>query len=307
MTGFLTRRRFLTITAAAGASVTLGISAPGHTSWRGTALGANAEMIFAGCRPGEADAVIAACRAEIARLEQIFSLYDETSEISRLNRDGALTMPSADLLQLLRLAQWFSEQTGGAFDCTVQSAWRRLVDHFSATPDQPPQETNVAVGFSTLQIAPHEVRLPEGGAITLNGIAQGYVTDRVANLLRDMGWRDVLVNLGEVRALPGRSWPVRLATGRLQTAISDQAVATSAGSGTPFNTAGDWHHLIDPRTGVSANHVRAVTVRAPDAVTADALSTAIAVATPAEARAIAAKSPAVVVYVQDHDGQIARL
>lgn len=309
MTHLFTRRRFLTISAAAGAIATLAAAAPAHTSWRGTALGADAEMIFAGCRPAEAEAAIAACRAEIERLEKVFSLYDAASEITRLNRAGALAAPTADLLQVLNLAQWFSEHTAGAFDCTVQSTWRRLADHFAILPDQspPPQEADRTCSFRDLWIATDEVRLPPGGTITLNGIAQGYITDRVAALLRGMGWRDVLVNLGEFRALPGRPWPVRLAMGRLRTSISDQSVSTSAGAGTSFNAAGDWHHLIDPRTGVSANHFKSVTVKAPDAVTADALSTAIAVATPNEARTIAARSPTATVYLQSHDGRIIRL
>ena len=313
MTRLLNRRRFLKISAAAGVGLALSGSGVAHTRWRGTALGADAQMVFAGCKPDEADAAINICRAEIARLEQVFSLYDSTSEIARLNRDGAIPAPSADFLHLMRLASWFADRTGGAFDCTVQPLWRQLAGHFGGDPNGPApalsqiRETLKAVDHRALKIAAGEVSLPAGGAITLNGIAQGYITDRVAGLLRQMGWRDVLVDLGEIRALPGRKWPVRLAANRLQTTISDQAIATSAGSGSPLNSNGDWHHLIDPRTGMSPNHVKAATVVARDAVTADALSTALAVAAPNEFAEIAGSFPGVVIYLQDLDGHVRRV
>ncbi len=311
----LTRRRFLKITAAAGAGLSLsgtgsGHTTSGHTTWSGSALGADARMIFANCRSGEAEAAIAACRDEIARLERIFSLYDSISEITRLNHDGVIARPSADFTRLMRLAHWFAEQTGGAFDCTVQPLWMHLVDHFGDDPrGSAPEPRRLGevlrtVGYRGLKITSDEISLPPGGSVTLNGIAQGYITDRIAGLLEDMDWRNVLVDLGEVRALPGREWPVRVAGNRVRTSLSGRSMATSAGSGTPLNAAGDWHHLIDPRAGVSRNHFKAVTVVARHAVTADALSTALAVAAPGEISGIAEKFPGAAVYLQSQDGQI---
>lgn len=308
----LTRRRFLTITAAAGAGLLCGGATGGHAAWRGTALGADARMVFAGHTLAAAERAIAVCRAEVARLEAIFSLYDETSELSRLNRSGRLASPSGDLLDLMRLAKWFSERTGGAFDCTVQPLWKALAGHYARdgrnVPPAPEalREALNAVGHRRLHVTPEEIVLPPGGAVTLNGIAQGHITDRVAHLLLDLGWSDVLVDLGEVRALPGRAWPVRLAASRLGRSISDAAVATSAGSGTPLSAAGDWHHLIDPRSGECRNHFTSVSVIARRAVTADALSTALAVAEPFEVEGIAARFPEAEIWLQDPAGTVRR-
>ena len=311
----LTRRRFLTITAAAGAGVGLPLNGAGarQTKWHGTALGANARMIFANAERQAAEGAIRSCRAEITRLERMFSLYDKGSELSRLNHAGGITTPSADFLHLMQLAKWFSSETGGAFDCTVQPVWRHLVDHYAgdtatSSPDlQHLRQTLKAVGSRKLRATPEAVALPQGGAVTLNGIAQGYITDRVADLLQSMGWRDVLVDLGEIRALPGREWPVRVAVSGLRMSIGGGAVATSAGYGTRLNASGDWHHLIDPRSGVSSNHFKAVTVVAARAVTADALSTALAIAAPSEIAVIAAKFPAASIYLQHHNGRVQRL
>jgi len=126
-----------------------------------------------------------------------------------------------------------------------------------------------------------------GMAVTLNGIAQGYITDRVAELLRRAGVDDVLVDLGETRGLgrhpSGRPWRVGLADPRdpARTAreidITDQAVATSGGYGTRFDPAGRYHHLFDPATGRSSRRCLSVSVVASRATVADGAATALAV------------------------------
>jgi thiamine biosynthesis lipoprotein len=122
-------------------------------------------------------------------------------------------------------------------------------------------------------------------AVTLNGIAQGYITDRVADLLRARGWSNILIDLGEVRALDdhpeGRPWSIAIRDPKqpdqflTRLSLRDQAVATSAGGATTFDGNGRHHHLFTPETGRSASAYMAVTVVADRAVTADALSTAL--------------------------------
>ena len=219
MTRHLTRRRFLTIAAAASGVAATGASAAeaAHHIWRGSALGAEAQLLFAGTDKRTADAAIRLCLDEIERLEVIFSLYRGDSELVRLNRDGHLDQASLDLLSLVRLGRYFGDVTGGAFDMTVQPLWRYVADHFSqdtsrtAPPAGQLKSILEKVDYRRVAITGHRIALPPGAAITLNGIAQGYITDRVAELLRQSGWRDVLINLGEIRTLPGRIWPVRIA------------------------------------------------------------------------------------------------
>ena len=307
------RRRFLTVAAAAAAALPLGGIGENTVRWQGTALGADAEMRFAAASQAEALDAVTLCRNEITRLERIFSLYDRHSEVTRLNETGAIRQPSADLVAVVELARWFARRTGGAFDCTMQPLWRCLADHFSSEGrDTPPDPGAIAraiarVGHTSLSVAPGEIRLATGAAISLNGIAQGYITDRVADLLQARGWRDVLVSLGEIRALPGKRWPVRLAASRTPVALSDEALATSAGTGTRFDESGLWHHLIDPRSGRSPNHFETVTVKARRAVVADALSTALAVAAPEEIGAIAKRFPATTIILQHRDGDVETL
>jgi thiamine biosynthesis lipoprotein len=97
-----------------------------------------------------------------------------------------------------------------------------------------------------------------------------------------MGFERLLLDLGEARGLGG-PWSVEvreLGTGSdpFHLPLADSALAVSAPFGTLFEPSGRWHHLLDPRTGKPAESWRAAAVRARNATTADALSTALAVA-----------------------------
>ncbi len=191
----LSRRRFLTIAAAssalfaAGALPAVAKSAPPQATWRGgVALGgAPTSMRFDGLSDAEAAPVIAAVEAELARLEGIFSLYRPGSEISRLNEAGRLERPSPELLEVLGMSSALHEATGGgAFDPTVQPLWQVLA--LGGNKHEIAQARGL-IGFDALRFDVDAVRFEgaRGRAITLNGIAQGAITDRIAALLRARG------------------------------------------------------------------------------------------------------------------------
>ncbi len=232
-------------------------------------------------------------RDEAHRLEAIFSLYRTDSELARLNRNGRLPHPSHDFRLLLgrSLAAW--EMSGGAFNPALQPLWRFLSRHFAEEGAGPPDRREMArllalADPARIELGDGEARLAPGMALSLNGIAQGYVTDRVAGLLAAEGLSDILIDMGEIRALRGRAWDIAIAGSPDRLALSGGAVAQSAGSGTPFTADGAWHHLIDPDTGRSANRFAAVTVKAPLAADADWLSTALYVLPPARHGAVLA-------------------
>ncbi len=324
-----TRRRFLGIAATAAGLALLpgGLRAVGVPvrTWRGVALGADSVLQLAHPDPAEADRLIALCLEEVARLERVFSLYRTDSALARLNRDGVLDAPPADLVRLLSEAAAFSRRTDGAFDPTVQPLWQLYAGHFArpgADPAGPPEAVLRAarelVDHRKLRVEPGRIAFAgRGMAVTLNGIAQGYVTDRVSERLRAEGMTDVLVDLGEIRALghhpSGRPWSVGLAdplvdgrnAGTLE--IADRAVATSGGYGTPFDAAGRFTHLFDPATGGCAREWLAVTVLAPDATTADALSTALSVAPEARAALLLDRFPGTAARLTRRDGSVLAL
>ncbi|HTH15158.1 MAG TPA: FAD:protein FMN transferase, partial [Magnetospirillum sp.] len=211
-------------------------------------------------------------------------LYRDTSVLCRLNRDGGLTAPPMELVELLSQAAAMSALSGGRFDATVQPLWELYAAHFSQAGADPagPSEAAIAsvlplVGWRGVQVEPDRIRLARPGmGVTLNGIAQGYVTDRVAELLERRGMEAVLVDLGELRALgpkPDGPWSVDVEGQGVEPLVRG-SMATSSASGTRFSPT--CHHIFDPATGHSSPDIGPVTVRHARATWADGLSTAIA-------------------------------
>lgn len=301
--GRVSRRRVISIVAAAGAEL-LALSKAGAArateprtvTWRGVALGAEARIEMAHPQPETARRLILECVRLTRKYEAIFSLYRKASAITHLNRDGLLRDPPADFVHLLRESQRINALTDGAFDPTVQPVWRLYERTFGHRGARPPEPSELArarslVGLTAVRVADDLIAFARRDmAVTLNGIAQGYITDRVTDHLRRRGIESVLVDIGEIRSLgahpSGRSWRVGVSQPRDRrelirvVSLDDRAIATSGGIGTPFDRDGLHHHLFDPRTGESPNHYQSVSVIAPTAAEADALSTAVFVLPP---------------------------
>jgi thiamine biosynthesis lipoprotein len=265
--------------------------------WRGRALGGPAHITIRHRDEAVARRVVGYCVGEIERLERTFSLYRSDSEILHLNREGRLDDPSHDFRLLLGEAQRYGSLSGGAFDVTVQPLWRLYSNHFAARPGSSEgpgrseiDRTRSLVDYQGIDLDNGRAMLARSGMeITLNGLAQGYITDRIADMLRDTGMTDVLVDMGEIRALGGGTWNVGIADprqpGRIvrELSIDGGAVATSAGMSSKFDATGRFHHLFDPATGNSTDRCLSATAIAPTAMAADALATALAVSPREEA------------------------
>jgi thiamine biosynthesis lipoprotein len=301
----LTRRRVLGISAAIAG---LGLVMPAALAraaapvenlhvWRGVALGADATLILHDDDPTRARRLIGMMLREIARLEAIFSLYRADSALVRLNADGRLDAPPLDLVRLLELCGQLHRASGGAFDPTVQPLWALLRRHFEnlapGIAEGPPAaalaEARARLGFSRVDCSARRIAFARPGmALTLNGIAQGYIADRACDLLYDHGVAQALVDLGEARALgehpAGRPWRATIPDPTGGSAAVEVpfrqgafALATSSPFGTCFDAAARFSHLFDPASGESTAACRAVSVTAASAADADGLSTAIAV------------------------------
>ncbi len=294
----LSRRRVISIIAAASAIPLIPAAARDRQTahrWTGQVLGAQASIVLYHPDAAAAAAIVQRCLDEVERLERVFSLYRPESELCRLNRFGRLDAPSLDMLALLAEARRWSELSGGAFDVSVQPLFALYAAHFAASPgdEAGPSPAEIAaarrlVDYRGVVLAPDRVTLDRRGMqLTLNGIAQGYIVDRVAELLRASGVWHVLLDLGEIRALDtradGSAWRVGVRDPQSRTGLAafaeltDGGLASSGGYGLRFDIEGRHHHLFDPMTGRSANDLAGVSVIAGRATVADALSTALAV------------------------------
>ncbi|QOY64009.1 FAD:protein FMN transferase [Lysobacter sp. H21R4] len=331
------RRRFLTIaaTCAAMGSMPVRLALAGGNSspspspvvWKGSAMGALASMTLVHPDRPLAQAMIEQCVAEIDRLESVFSLYRPDSALSRLNATGVLAEPPSELVELVSFSLSLAQTSHGAFDPTVQPLLSLYFAHFAkpgASPSGPSADAiaqaRQRIGFADVEVGRRRIRLGRpGAAITLNGVAQGFVTDRVADLLLANGFGNVLIDLGEGRALgrgpDGQPWRAAVADPanpdrslfelRLG---SDQgqspALATSGGYGTRFGTDPRVHHLMDPHSGRSANHYRSVSVTAPRATLADGLSTTLSIVPPANRSPLLSEYPLARAWFVDKAGRV---
>lgn len=265
------RRRFLTIVAAFAATPA---QAQRH-SWQGRAFGAEIGMVLHG--PPELTApALAAARQVIAEVERRFSLFDPTSDLVRLNRTGRLR-PDRKFHALMQAADQAHRLTDGLFDPTVQPLWAALAR------GEDPRAAQALIGWDRVRFDAAEVRLDAGQALTFNGIAQGFATDRVAGVLAAHGLTRTLINIGEYRGAGG-PWRLGLhdpqhgALGALS--LTEGAVATSSPQATALGETG---HILH---AAARPQWSSVTVEAETAVLADALSTAAVLAPLGQLRAL---------------------
>lgn len=288
----ITRRRMISILAGAAALPLIGAGARASVhKWQGVALGANANIIL---DHEDANALTQKALLEIARLEKVFSLYLPDSQLSRLNREGALLDPAVEMLELLNISGRIYHETEGAFDPTVQPLWALHAQKYAAGQQPTTKEIRAArerAGWDNLSIAPARIAFSKPGmAITFNGIAQGYIADKVADLLRQEGVKNVLVNTGEISAQglspSGTPWPVSLAYSEQQIDLSNAAIATSSPAGTVFDQKGHAGHILDPKTGLSGGKWHSLSVIDKSAARADGLSTAFCLMDKAHIQAV---------------------
>jgi thiamine biosynthesis lipoprotein len=237
---------------------------------------------------------------EIARQEQILSDYTDASELSRLNSSAAAeAIPvSTDLLGFLEKSLEIAVQTGGAFDPTIGP----LVDLYALRDGgrwPAPEEIrkvlrHVGHGMIHLDSRSGTARLDvDGMRLDPGAIGKGFALDAAARILKEGGVQWALLDFGrQILAVGGGpdgcGFPVEVSgttagrdrpTARIY--LRDASAATSANSERGLLVDGrPLGHVIDPRSGVPATKAASVTVVAPDATRADALSTALFVQGP---------------------------
>lgn len=313
------RRRFLKILAAGSGSLSLSkLQAAGlqPVHWQGYAFGAVGRFTLYTDKPESAKELLKACFKEIQGLERIFSLYDHRSEICELNRSGRLENPDPAWFPLLKAIDRAHALTNGTFDPTIQTLWQCYSHHYLQHPESTnnpaPDALKSALqtcGWKKLRYDKRSIQLHRPSTqISLNGIAQGYITDRVSEILKGEGYSHVLVELGETRALgphpQGRPWRLAIPTADQSDSIhtvaelNQRALATSAANGSSLSQHHAVAHLIDPRNGIPAPRWKSVSVLADTATEADALSTGLSFATQAELNTIRAQRPDLEIITQ---------
>ncbi|MEJ2204195.1 MAG: FAD:protein FMN transferase [Gemmatimonadota bacterium] len=266
----------------------------------------------------QAEEAIGRAFEEMERVVPLLNRHDSASALSTLNERGLLVDPPRPLREVLREAERVHRITRGAFDPTVKP----LVDLLrlrglqgERLPDGSDlAEARALVDMSALRVAERTVRLEKAEmGVTLDGIAKGYVVDRMAAVLLDHGVRDWLVEAGgdirvAGRGIGGRPWRIGVqdpAGGAYPdvTELREGAIATSGGYEDFFSADRTVHHIVDASTATSPYHTASATVTAPTAMLADALATAAVVLAPDRALAFIETLPRCTCLLLDSDGR----
>jgi len=263
----------------------------------GQALGATVRLTVFHPERKAAEKALEEAFTKLEHIESVMSLYRPGSEISRLNAAGQLEKADPELIEVLRHAEFLSRSTAGAFDITVQSLWKAYAGAEAVNSTPTPEALRTALsktGWERVKVNGLAVRLEgDGTQITLNGIAQGFAADRIADILRKHGIGSALIDTGEINSIGHHAvkpdWTVGIRHPRARDAYLDLArlngrcLATSGDYETRFGQDFENHHLIDPRTGRSPKALSSLTIAAPTAMEADGWSTALFMMEPASA------------------------
>lgn len=238
--------------------------------------------------------------AEIKRIDAMLSTGSEDSEISKLNKSKKAEV-SEETFSLIERAKTIGLDTGKVFDISVypvMQAWG-FTDKNYRVPEKAELEEllkSVDVSKVDLDEQNHEVSFDDKMAIDLGGIAKGYTSARIIQIMKDNGVEHALINLGgNVQVLgkkpDGSDWRVAIIDPENQeqyiggVAVSDKAVITSGGYQRYFDKDGErYFHIIDLSDGFPArNGLTSVTIVSDDGTLADALSTSLFIMGPEKA------------------------
>lgn len=258
---------------------------------------------------------------EYDRLERLTSTKNAASDLSRINAAAgrAPVQVAPEVFALVELALGFAEKSGGAFDPTfaaMDGVWS-FEDGAKVAPTDDIATARSFVNYRNVVLNKEAQTIflkRLGMRLSLGGIAKGYATDNAVTILKRHGLKDFIIRSGGevfIMGNPGGAdrrvgIPKPRDTGTLaQVALSGRALNISRDMEKSFVDGGvRYHHIIDPRTGYPAHHVREVALVADRAATADALSTAVFVLGPVRGLELVEETPGAEALIVDSEHRV---
>lgn len=243
-------------------------------SWRFEAIGTLWEIESA---ESLSDAARAAVTAEIERFDREWSRFRPDSDVRRLGRDGGV-LASADAGTMLDAYRALSAATGGAVNPLVADSLAALgydADYtlVAGEPVRAPVAWEPHIAWTAAEVTASVPALLDVGALgkgrlvdLVMGVLQGVPGDLVVDAGGDIRVRGAAVRIGLEHP-----YDPRTAIGVVE--VQDQALCASATNRRAWGSG--LHHVLDARTGVPVRTWVATWAFAPDAMTADAISTAL--------------------------------
>lgn len=261
------------------------------------AMGTFVSMTLIHSSRDEAEEVMGQAFEEMNRLSALMNRYDERTAVGELNREGYLRDIPPEVAEVVSRALYYHRRSQGTFDITVKP----IIDLFKEKADENekalPSEKALkkALAFvdsNNIELRERTITFKQPGmGITLDGIAKGYIVDRASELLAAHGIQNHLINAGgDIRTMGARAdekpWTVAIQDPLKKRNYPDivhmnnGAIATSGNYEIYFDREKMFHHIVDPRSGISPEMSTSVSVIAPTTMDADALATGVFVMNP---------------------------
>jgi FAD:protein FMN transferase len=259
---------------------------------------------------------------EIKRIEHLMSPWIDSSDVTRINQSAGKewVKVSQETLRVIKKAREISELSEGGFDITVgplTQLWRvARKKGIPPSADELKKKLDL-VNFRNVMIDQEEkVFLKKRGmSIDLGGIAKGYAVDRAFEVLRTLGYKNLIVNAGGDLRVGGskldQPWSIGIQDPRSSekimatVTISDSAIATSGDYEKFFIYQGKrYHHIFNPKDGLPSDGCQSVTIICKEGMVADALATAVFVLGPEKGYVLCQKLKGVDCLIVDKEGKI---
>ncbi len=256
--------------------------------------------------------------AELKKVDAEFSMFNETSTVSRLNR-GEHPVLSADFIKVYKLAHRISEATQGAFDITVAplvNAWGFGFKHEMMPDKQQIDSLRQLIGYQHVTLQQKSLTMQKPGMmLDFSAIAKGFGVDVITRLMEHHDIHNFMIEIGgevTTRGVSPKRVPWRIGVNKPtddSLAVSSEYIAVLNITDRSMATSGNYRnfyykngrkyaHTIDPRTGFPVQHsLLSATVLAPDCATADAYATSFMVLGLEEAQRILAENKQLMAYL----------
>ncbi len=286
------------------------------------AMGTMIEITLMGDNEEKANKAALQAFQEMKRIETLMSPWIESSDVTRINRSAGKegVKVSQETSKVIKKAQDISELSQGGFDITVgplTELWRKAREKKIPLSAEEVKEKLSLVNFKNIEVDQEgKVYLKKKGmAIDLGGIAKGYGVDRAFDVLRSLGYKNLIVNAGgDLRAggfKNNQPWSIGIQNPRepqkilTRISVSDMAVATSGDYEKFFIYEGKrYHHIFNPNDGFPTEGCQSVTIVTKNCITADGLATAVFVLGPEKGYSLCQKLDGVECLIVDKDGKM---
>lgn len=234
-----------------------------------------------------AENAISKAFAEVKRIDDLFTTYNEESPVWKLNNStNSIIYVDPEIYSLVVLCDSVTKLSKGSFDVSLDNL-TKVWGYYTDDPQLPTKaeidSASLLSGWKNINLAgDNKIIKKEKIGLNFGAIAKGYAVDKAIDVLKNFGIKDALVNAGGEISVIGNDWIVGIQHPReiksiiKKIKLDGYTVATSGDYEQYFEEDGiRYHHILDPETGFPSTGLQSVTIINKSNAFADALATAV--------------------------------